>query len=107
MVAVTRPRSVVSIRRGQTLPVVRQTVRRIAQVRTTRTVVLGSGSVYEHTQSSPAASWTVNHNLGRRPAAVSVLSVGGMEVDAAVTHVSDNQLVVEFAAPQVGSVRVS
>lgn len=54
-----------------------------------------------HTQSSPATSWTVNHNLGRRPC-VAILSTGGVEVDAAVTHVSSNQLTIEFVAAFAG-----
>lgn len=107
MVAVTRTRSTVSVSRGSRVPVVRQSIQRVAQVRTTRTIQAGVQTEYEHTQSSPSASWTVNHNLGRRPASVAVLSVGGVEVNAAVTHISINQLIVEFAAPQVGSVRSS
>lgn len=63
----------------------------------------GSGARYEHIQSVASALWTVNHNLGVRPVAVSVLSPGGVEVDAAVTHVSDNQLTVEFSIPYTGT----
>lgn len=91
----------VSVRRGST----------VMSVRTSRTVVSGGGggggepTVYEHTQATPSASWTVNHNMGRRPAAVSVLSPGGVEVEAAVTHTTLNQLVVAFSSPQTGSVR--
>lgn len=107
MVSVTRSQSVIQIVRGQRVPVVRQAVRRVAQVRTSRTVVLGQGAVYEHVQSSPATLWTINHLLARRPAAVAVLSPGGVEVDAAVTHINDNQLIVEFSSPQVGTVRAS
>lgn len=107
MVSVVRQRSVISVVRGQRLPVVRQRVSRTVQLRTTRTVLMGAGSFYEHVQASPASQWTVNHLLGRRPAAVSVLTPGGVEVDAAVTHVSDNQLSVDFTLPQVGTVRAS
>lgn len=57
-----------------------------------------------HTQGSALATWTVNHNLGRRPV-VAVHSVGGVEVEAAVLHLSANQLQVMFAAPYAGSVR--
>lgn len=60
---------------------------------------------YVHTQASAASTWTVNHNLGRRPAA-SVRSAGGIEVIAQVLHVSDNQLQVIFAVPATGSVYV-
>lgn len=66
----------------------------------------GTVTQYVHTQSSPSASWVVNHNLGYRPAAVEVLSTGGMQVEAAVTHVSVNQLQVDFVSPTIGSVIV-
>lgn len=61
---------------------------------------------YEHLQPSAASIWTVNHNLGRKPAAVSVRSPGGVEVTAAVLHVSVNQLQISFAAPASGSALV-
>lgn len=47
-------------------------------------------------------SWTINHNLGRNPL-VTVLSVGGVEVEATVTHTSLNQLIVSFNIPTAGS----
>lgn len=57
---------------------------------------------YVHAQASAAAEWIVNHNLGARPA-VTVLSVGGVEVEAQIVHASDNQVRVLFAAPFAGS----
>lgn len=64
----------------------------------------GAGVSYLHTQSSAAAEWIVNHNLGFKPAAA-VLDSGGSEVLAEVIHVSTNQLRVYFASPQIGTVR--
>lgn len=58
---------------------------------------------YTNTYSA-ASSWTVNHNLGRKPS-VQVLSVGNVEIDASVTHVTDNQVVVQFVSAMAGSVR--
>jgi len=68
----------------------------------------GGGSVtpFVHSQNSPSPAWTVNHNFSRYPAAVSVLSIGGVEVEASVINISVNQLLVEFSSPQTGSVRV-
>lgn len=61
-----------------------------------------SGSAaYTHTQSSAADTWTVNHNLGFRPAA-SILSVGGKEMLAEVIHTSVNQFIAYFDAPISG-----
>ena len=57
-----------------------------------------------HTQASAASTWTVNHNLGRRPD-TTVMNPGGQVVLAAVTHISNNQLLVQFASPATGSVR--
>jgi len=61
----------------------------------------GNGAAHDQTFSA-AASWTVNHNLGRRPAAVRVLSDGGIEVIAEIIEISTNQLIVQFAVPQSG-----
>lgn len=58
---------------------------------------------YTHTQSSPSALWTVNHNLGYKPSAVRILSVGGLELIAAVLDISDDQLQVSFSTPTAGS----
>jgi hypothetical protein len=59
---------------------------------------------YEHVQAVTSDVWTVNHNLGLRPA-VTVLSPGGIEVEASVAHVSVNQTVITFVTPQTGSAR--
>jgi hypothetical protein len=63
-----------------------------------------SAASYEHLQALAADVWTVNHNLGLRPA-VTVLSPGGLEVEASVTHISVNQTVITFVTPQAGSAR--
>lgn len=63
-------------------------------------------NTYEHSQTVAATTWTVNHNLGRRPAAVSILSPGYVEVDAHFLHNSANQLTVQFEQAQTGFVRV-
>lgn len=59
------------------------------------------GGTYTHTQSLAALVWTVNHNLGYRPA-VSPLSVGGVEMSAEVIHVTVNQALVYFDSPTAG-----
>ena len=67
----------------------------------------GSALTVTHTQAAPALVWTINHNLGFRPA-VSVLSVGGLELlGATVTHVSAQQLTIAFSAPTAGSARLT
>jgi hypothetical protein len=59
---------------------------------------------YEHEQSTDSAIWTVNHNFGRHPASVRLLTEGGHEFDAEVSCVSMNQLQVILATPARGFV---
>jgi hypothetical protein len=63
-----------------------------------------SAASHEHVQAVASDVWTVNHNLGLRPA-VTVLSPGGIEVEASVAHISVNQTVISFVTPQAGSAR--
>ena len=65
-----------------------------------------SGSAYMYTQTTPAAVWTINHNLGLWPT-VSILDPGGNEIEADVTHPSVNQLVIRFAIPIAGLARLT
>lgn len=65
----------------------------------------GETDDYLFTQAAPAALWTINHNLGRRPN-VEVRSAGGVVMVGQVTHVSDNQVQVAFAAALAGSARL-
>lgn len=60
-----------------------------------------SNASFEHPQVSASDTWTVNHNLGFRPA-VSILSVGGREMWAEVIHTSVNQFIAYFDAPTSG-----
>ncbi len=66
-------------------------------ITTTSLISLVGGSTYVHTQSSPAATWTISHNLGRRPS-VTVVDSAGSVVIGEVTYLSDNSLRVEFSA---------
>lgn len=63
--------------------------------------------VHEHVQSEPAATWTVNHNFGRTPCSVRLLSSGGAEFDAAIVNVSENVLQIALACPATGRVIVT
>lgn len=56
---------------------------------------------FTHTQSPAADVWTVNHNLGKRPA-VSVLTTGGVQVWGEVLHASANQAFLYFDSPLAG-----
>jgi len=52
-------------------------------------------STYFHTQSSPSTTWSVFHNLGRMPS-VSIRDYFDVEIEGQVSHVSLDQLVIEF-----------
>lgn len=53
------------------------------------------------TQSSPAAVWTINHNLGRA-VAVDVYGPGGLGVIVDIQHISDNQTVITAGSAFTG-----
>jgi hypothetical protein len=59
---------------------------------------------YVHAQTTAQSEWIVNHNLGYKPS-VTVYTIGGVEVEAEVIHISDYQLRVRFASPQTGYAR--
>lgn len=56
---------------------------------------------FHHVQSTPSATWSITHNLGKRPA-VTVVDSSGNEWITAVEHLSDNALVIRFTAPFSG-----
>lgn len=59
------------------------------------------GGYHEHTQSTPATTWIVNHNLGYNPV-IEILSPGGLTVVAEIQHMTTNQARVYFLTPQTG-----
>jgi hypothetical protein len=60
-------------------------------------VVTGSGDKhYTHTQSTPSSSWSITHNLGKRPS-VTVVDSAGTEWVVEVQHLSDNACIAKFA----------
>ena len=61
---------------------------------------------YIHTQSTASTSWVINHNLGFKPN-VTLLSAGGMQMEADVLHVSNNQVTITFLIPVTGTARLS
>jgi hypothetical protein len=61
-----------------------------------------SGGTYLHTQASPAATWQINHSLGRTPN-IAVINTSGTVVHADIVHNSASQAVVTFPAPYAGT----
>lgn len=62
-----------------------------------------AASQFIHTQAVASDTWTVNHNKGYRPNAL-VYSIGWVEIETVVVHVSENQLVIHLNTPQTGYV---
>lgn len=99
--------------------IVRRTTRDIVVRREQRSIVIrrsgiqgppggGAGGVtpFDYVQASAALTWTINHNFGRNPVSVRVMTAGGVEVEAEVIDTSINQTVVLFKTPQAGRVRI-
>jgi len=63
------------------------------------------GTAYVFTQTSPALTWTINHNLGHIPS-VEVFDSGSQEVEADVSHPNTNQTVIVFSVPLAGFARL-
>jgi hypothetical protein len=61
----------------------------------------GTDATYRHIQSVAAATWTVTHNLGKRPA-VTVTDSSGRVVLGDVRYLSDSAAEVTFSAAFAG-----
>lgn len=53
-----------------------------------------------------ATVWTINHNLETRPGAT-CFTVGGMEIEGTIQHLSDNVLTITFLLPVAGYARIN
>lgn len=65
--------------------------------------------IFEFSQSTPAATWSVAHNLGCKPVFdVVVLDNGSLvkAYPAGITHVSDTLLELTFTTPRAGTARL-
>ncbi len=65
---------------------------------------------YNHTQSTAATTWTINHNLNSSVVAVDVMINNGPNLEkilpADVQHTNNNTLTVIFSAAQTGKARI-
>lgn len=65
---------------------------------------------YQHTQSTAATVWTIDHHLGVYPMVDVYIDVdGGLQkiIPKAVTYVTPNQCTVTFSSAQSGVATVS
>lgn len=56
---------------------------------------------YVHDQGSPSDSWTITHNLNKRPS-VSVVDSAGTQILCEVYYESDNQVLLSFDSATSG-----
>lgn len=56
---------------------------------------LGIDQTYTHTQSVASATWTITHNLNKRPS-VTVVDSGGTVVIGDVQYIDDNTIIITF-----------
>lgn len=64
---------------------------------------------FTHTQAAPAATWTIDHNLGQKVISDVLIDVNGARTKVlplSVVHVSDDQLQINFSASYAGFVRL-
>lgn len=65
-----------------------------------------SGTYYVHTQSTPAATWIIAHNIGR-PVQVTLFDAGGSIFYGDVTESGANTATATFSTPVAGSAYLS
>jgi hypothetical protein len=56
------------------------------------------GSVYVHDQGAPSTTWTVTHNLGRKPS-ITVVDSGDNVVHGEYQYLDDNTVLLSFSVP--------
>ena len=65
---------------------------------------------FTHTQSTPAAIWTINHNLDLTSLMIETLiEVGGKPspiIPSKITKTSSNQVVIVFSTARAGTARL-
>lgn len=64
----------------------------------------GGGTYYSYQQSAPSMTWIITHNLGFMPDVV-LFSVGGVEIEGEIVHISNNVANALFVVPVAGSAR--
>lgn len=61
---------------------------------------------FSYDQPSPAATWTITHNLNFFPN-VTVIDTGGTQIEAELVYPSRNELTITFTSPVAGSAYLS
>jgi hypothetical protein len=65
---------------------------------------------FNFTQSTPASTWNIAHNLGYKPATDIVVLNSGSNIKVlpvSVVHTDDNNVVITFSSVRTGTVRLA
>lgn len=65
--------------------------------------------VYSHSQSILSDTWSITHNLGKKPIFDVIINIdGALQVIApySATHINDSTLELIFTSPTIGAVRL-
>ena len=65
-----------------------------------------AGVGYLHQQASASTTWTINHNLGFRPA-VELFDAGSQEIEGEVSHPTINQAIITLFPATTGTARLT
>ena len=66
-------------------------------------------SIFTYIQSTPAVTWTINHNFSSAPTCDVIIADGDTFVKIlplSVKHVSDTQVLIEFSEATAGRARL-
>jgi hypothetical protein len=55
-----------------------------------------SGGSYTHNQDVAASTWTINHNLGYKPAGIKIFDSAGNECYGTIISMTTNQIIINF-----------
>ncbi len=56
---------------------------------------------YTHVQSTPSTSWSVSHNLNKKPS-VTIYDADNNEIEAEIEYITDNSLSINFNQSKSG-----
>ena len=68
--------------------------------------ITSKANQYNHVQTTPSSTWTINHNLGFYPS-VELLDSQNREMDGNIIHISVNSLTVSLNVPTSGRARLN
>jgi len=80
----------------------RRTVDVSPRVIITNSTFVHQDETYVHVQNVASDTWSITHNLGKKPA-ITVMDNNGYEWDVSVQHLSINAAIVSLLTPMTGT----